>query len=51
MGSRLLQLVSAAGLIAGLVAVVVLVETAVVNPDVGQRVNRRGSVSRGCDPW
>ncbi len=38
MGRRLLQLISAAGLISGLVAVVVLVATAVVNPDVGQRV-------------
>lgn len=38
MGRRLLQLISAAGLISGLVAVAILVATAITNPDVGQRV-------------
>lgn len=38
MGRRLLQFISVAGLIAGLVAVAILAATAVMNPDVGQRV-------------
>lgn len=38
MGKVLLRFLSAAGLVGGLVAVVFLVATAIVNPDAGQRV-------------